>query len=437
MPLPPHIQVRHECLTFVVLGATGNLARVKLLPSLFNLYAAGHLPPRTLIVAAGRTDHTDRSFGDILSRSILDSWKPPAQPCGDKPSFSSSGGGEGGGGGLVKNASFGLDDLRHAGGSQSSTPTAPLTAADIGGSSGAAARSLSLSFAASPKGAPPPAAAAAAQPGSPLKSPAVPQGLIDEFLERVKYVRVAAIPKSNESHESHGVGENGGEEDEHSSLSEVFDVVARHEEENADAPGRNRIFYLALPHELYPPVANAIAVHRRRRSSDDAGWTRLVLEKPFGIDLLSAVALNHALAVDWTERELYRIDRYLGKEVIDNLLVMRFANRLLTPIWNRENVSNVQIIFKEPFGVNTGYFDSHGIIRDVLQNHLLQILAVLAMDRPVSLEPEDIRDAKLKVLRQVNRVNPAKDVVAGRGVRGGGGGGGGEGGGVAGGWGGA
>jgi hypothetical protein len=111
-------------------------------------------------------------------------------------------------------------------------------------------------------------------------------------------------------------------------------------------------------------------------------------------------ALNQGLAVDWTERDLYRIDRYLGKEVIDNLLVMRFANRLLTPIWNRENVSNVQIIFKEPFGVNTGYFDSHGIIRDVLQNHLLQILAVLAMDRPVSLEPEDIRDAKLKVLRQ-------------------------------------
>ena len=136
MPLPPHIQVRHECLTFVVLGATGSLARVKLLPSLFNLYAAGHLPPRTLIIAAARTDHTDRSFGDILSRSIADQCKP------QKPSGGESGGG--GGSGLGKQASFGLDDLRH-GGSQVSTPTATLTAADIGGAP--SSRSLSLNSA--------------------------------------------------------------------------------------------------------------------------------------------------------------------------------------------------------------------------------------------------------------------------------------------------
>ena len=114
------------------------------------------------------------------------------------------------------------------------------------------------------------------------------------------------------------------------------------------------------------------------------------------------------------EKSLYRIDRYLGKEVIDNLLVMRFANRLLTPIWNRDNIANVQIIHKEPFGAISDYFDRHGIIRDVLQNHLLQILAVLAMDRPVSLDPEDIRDAKLKVLRQVDRVDVERRVVAGQ-----------------------
>jgi glucose-6-phosphate 1-dehydrogenase len=100
--------------------------------------------------------------------------------------------------------------------------------------------------------------------------------------------------------------------------------------------------------------------------------------------------------------------------VIDNLLVMRFANRLLTPIWNRDNIANVQIIHKEPFGAISDYFDAHGIIRDVLQNHLLQILAVLAMDRPVSLDPEDIRDAKLKVLRQVDRVDVERKVVAGQ-----------------------
>ena len=389
MPLPPHIQVRHECLTFVVLGATGSLARNKLLPSIFNLYAAGHLPPRTLIVAAGRAEHTDRSFGDVLSRCIADSWKPPKQPKGGNQQqgpFSSSA-------------------------TTPSSPTAPLTSRDIGGSNlgatSSSARSLSLQSAESPK------AGAGAVPGSPTasfklpvspgKTPTVPQGLVDEFLDNVKYVQLGTIPN--------GTGNDNGNDDDNNYLAEVLQVVARHEEEHMDASGRNRVFYLALPHELYPPLASAIHASGR---SDAPGWTRLVLEKPHGIDLPSAMALNNALAARWNERELYRIDRYLGKEVIDNLLVMRFANRLLTPIWNRENVSNVQIIFKEPIGVSTRYFDSHGIIRDVVQNHLLQVLAVLAMDRPVSLDPEDIRDAKLKVLRQVNRVNPAKDVVVGQ-----------------------
>lgn len=139
-----------------------------------------------------------------------------------------------------------------------------------------------------------------------------------------------------------------------------------------------------------------------------------MVEKPFGSDLQSARAMHVSLAKFWSERDLYRIDRYLGKEVIDNLLVMRFANRMLTPIWNRENVSTVQIVFKEIAGTTAEYFDKHGIVRDVMQNHLLQIMAVLAMDRPVSLASEDIRDAKLKVLRQVAKVNPATDVVAGQ-----------------------
>ena len=156
--------------------------------------------------------------------------------------------------------------------------------------------------------------------------------------------------------------------------------------------------------------SDAVAEEGRAAS----GWTRLVLEKPFGHDAASAAALNASLRTRWSEGDLFRIDRYLGKEVIDNLLVMRFANRMLTPIWNRENVASVQITFEETGGAATAYFDEHGIVRDVMQNHLLQVMAVLAMDRPVSLEPEDIRDAKLKVLRQVRRVDPAADAVAGQ-----------------------
>ena len=111
--------------------------------------------------------------------------------------------------------------------------------------------------------------------------------------------------------------------DSHGGLSEVFALVAEHETRHADAHGRNRLYYLALPHELYLSVARA--VHLSGRSDRPPGWTRIVVEKPFGSDLPSARAMHAALRVHWAERDLYRIDRYLGKEVIDNLLVMRFA----------------------------------------------------------------------------------------------------------------
>jgi glucose-6-phosphate 1-dehydrogenase len=127
----------------------------------------------------------------------------------------------------------------------------------------------------------------------------------------------------------------------------------------------------------------------------------LIIEKPFGRDLESSTKLSQHLSSLFTEEEIYRIDHYLGKEMVQNLMVLRFGNRIFSPVWNRDNVSSVTISFKEPFGTQGrgGYFDSFGIIRDVMQNHLLQILSLVAMERPVSTNAEDIRNEKVKVLK--------------------------------------
>ncbi|KAJ7700109.1 glucose-6-P dehydrogenase [Mycena rosella] len=148
-------------------------------------------------------------------------------------------------------------------------------------------------------------------------------------------------------------------------------------------PHCNRIFYFALP----PPE----------------GVKRVIVEKPFGKDLDSARELLSSLKQYWSEDETFRIDHYLGKEMVKNLLVLRFANVAMGAAWDKNHISNVQITFKEPFGTEGrgGYFDEFGMIRDVLQNHLLQVLSILTMERPVSFSAEDIRDEKVKVLRSI------------------------------------
>jgi glucose-6-phosphate 1-dehydrogenase len=179
--------------------------------------------------------------------------------------------------------------------------------------------------------------------------------------------------------------------------------VAAFERQRSASVG-HRIFYLALPPSVYPPVCANI---KETCMSPSPGWTRIIVEKPFGKDLSSSEALSAGIAALFTEAQLYRIDHYLGKELTQNLVVMRFANRFLAPLWNRDNISNVQIIFKEPFGTQGrgGYFDQYGIIRDIIQNHLLQLLCLVAMEKPCSLSPDDIRDEKLKVLRCVEPVS--------------------------------
>nr|CAB3487439.1 unnamed protein product [Digitaria exilis] len=145
------------------------------------------------------------------------------------------------------------------------------------------------------------------------------------------------------------------------------------------------------------------------------GWTRVIVEKPFGKDLDSAEELSAQLGELFEEHQLYRIDHYLGKELVQNLLVLRFANRLFLPLWNRDNIDNIQIVFREDFGTEGrgGYFDQYGIIRDIIQNHLLQVFCLVAMEKPVSLKPEHIRDEKVKVLQSVNPIKP-EEVVLGQ-----------------------
>ncbi|XP_055999939.1 glucose-6-phosphate 1-dehydrogenase-like isoform X1 [Ostrea edulis] len=165
----------------------------------------------------------------------------------------------------------------------------------------------------------------------------------------------------------------------------------------------NRIFYLALPPSVYESVTlNLKAVCMSKGDK----WTRIVVEKPFGKDLESSNQLSNHLGALFKEEEIYRIDHYLGKEMVQNLMVLRFANKIFSPVFNRDGIASVVISFKEPFGTQGrgGYFDEFGIIRDVMQNHLLQILTLVAMEKPPSTAAEDIRNEKVKVLKSISPV---------------------------------
>jgi len=177
----------------------------------------------------------------------------------------------------------------------------------------------------------------------------------------------------------------------------------------------NRCFYLALP----PSVFAEVARHVRHSCLSASGWNRVIVEKPFGHDLASAQALATDLGALFKEEQIYRIDHYLGKEMVQNLISVRFANKVFSSVWNNHDIANVQITFKEPFGTEGrgGYFDEFGVIRDVIQNHLLQVLTLTAMERPKALTADAIRDEKVHVLRSVRPIDP-NNVVLGQYIRG-------------------
>jgi glucose-6-phosphate 1-dehydrogenase len=170
-------------------------------------------------------------------------------------------------------------------------------------------------------------------------------------------------------------------------------------------PG-HRVFYLALPPAAYMA---SIAGLGQAGLNQTPGWTRLVVEKPFGQDLASATQLNEQIHRYFDESQVYRIDHYLGKETVQNLLIFRFANAIFEPLWHRNLVKSVQITVAESLGVGrrAGYYDQAGALRDMVQNHLTQLLTLTAMEVPVAFDAESIRTEKAKVLRAIPPVTPA------------------------------
>jgi glucose-6-phosphate 1-dehydrogenase len=174
--------------------------------------------------------------------------------------------------------------------------------------------------------------------------------------------------------------------------------------------GGNRVYYLAVPPVAFETIVNELG---ERRTAD--GWLRLIVEKPFGRDRESARALNETLRAHFSEDEVFRIDHYLGKETVQNMLALRFANGIFEPIWNRQFIDHVQITVAESIGVEgrAGFYESAGAIRDIIQNHLLQLVALTAMEPPIDFTADSVRNEKVKVLRSLHTPGP-KSVVRGQ-----------------------
>jgi glucose-6-phosphate 1-dehydrogenase len=182
--------------------------------------------------------------------------------------------------------------------------------------------------------------------------------------------------------------------------------------------GGNHVFYLSTPPPVFPEIVKQLHTAGLDPHSNEPGWTRLVVEKPFGTDLESARALQRTIERFFPETSVYRIDHYLGKEPVQDIMALRFANTIFEPIWNRNYVDNIQITAAESLGVEErgGYYDHAGALRDMIQNHVTNLLALVAMEPPISSDADDIRSEKYKVLSAISP--PAYDEVSSMSARG-------------------
>jgi glucose-6-phosphate 1-dehydrogenase len=194
----------------------------------------------------------------------------------------------------------------------------------------------------------------------------------------------------------------------HESADHLASVLTVLDEERGT--GGNRVYYLAIPPQPMPEVVEMVG---RQRGTQ--GWTRLIIEKPFGHDLVSARELMAGISRHFTEEEVFRIDHYLGKETVQNMLALRFANGIFEPIWSRWFIDHVQITVAESIGIEgrAGFYEQAGAVRDIFQNHMLQLVALTAMEPPIDFTADSVRNEKVKVLKSIHTPGP-KHVVRGQ-----------------------
>jgi len=209
---------------------------------------------------------------------------------------------------------------------------------------------------------------------------------IDNFLKKLSYTRTN--PKDASSYKS--------------LISKISEIRNK---QNIDG---NTVFYLSTPPSLYDLIPQNLAQHHLNKEKD--GWKRLIIEKPFGYDLKSAIELNSKLMNDWKEDQIFRIDHYLGKESVQNLLVTRFSNGIFEPLWNRNYIHHVEITSAESIGVEKrgGYYENSGALRDMIQNHLLQLVGLIAMEPPSSNDSNSIRNETVKVFQSLRPISELK-----------------------------